>query len=262
MKDFTDLPEKQDINNTIFFLFVFSLMLGVELGTLIGKLDAHGSIILTEPILSTGNLILFIFAVISVLLAIKEPIFLLRCSYIVLAVQLLLNPSVIGHIGYKSLYAVRIGALFIITICLMKSIRKTFFYTTLPWCGMTPRVLRITFRSIRAREALLSWMSESVPAQLPVMREKQKIIVVRFLGLLTLTTGLYVIRPVWKPHVDMWFHIRSHIYSWLHFPELFSMCGTCTAILAILFEVILVAKFAVAYGLYRFRPWARPALSP
>lgn len=89
------------------------------------------------------------------------------------------------------------------------------------------------------------------------MQEKQKIILVRCLGLLTLATGLYVIRPVWQPHVDMWLHLRSHAYFWLRLPELFRMCGKYAAVLAILFEVILIAKLAVAYGLFRLRPWVR-----
>jgi len=89
------------------------------------------------------------------------------------------------------------------------------------------------------------------------MQEKQEIILVRVLGLLTLVTGLYVIRPVWQPHVDMWFHLRSHASSWLHLPEIFRMCGARIAILCIAFQAILIAKFVVAYSLLRLRPRAR-----
>ena len=90
------------------------------------------------------------------------------------------------------------------------------------------------------------------------MQEKQKILVVRLIGLLTLATGLYAIRPVWQPHVHMWLHLNSYVYCWGHLPELFDMSGACSAILVILVQSTLIAKLIVAYGLFRVRSWGRP----
>jgi len=90
------------------------------------------------------------------------------------------------------------------------------------------------------------------------MQEKRKIMVVRLIGLLTLATGLYVIRPAWQPHVSTWLHFNSYVYCW-HLPELFGMVGTYRAILCMLFQSILIAKLIVAYGLFHVRSWGRPA---
>lgn len=92
-----------------------------------------------------------------------------------------------------------------------------------------------------------------------VMQEKRKIMVVRLIGLLTLATGLYEIRPVWQPHVHMWLHLRSYVYCWGRLPELFGIVGTYSAILVILAQSTLIAKLIVVYGLFRVRSWGRPA---
>ena len=42
---------KEELKTPIFFLFIFSLMLGVEMGFLNKNLNSHGSIILFDPIL-------------------------------------------------------------------------------------------------------------------------------------------------------------------------------------------------------------------
>ena len=89
------------------------------------------------------------------------------------------------------------------------------------------------------------------------MQEKQKTIIVKCIGLLTLVTGLYAIRPVWQPHTHVWLHLSSNAFFWFHLPELFHRSGVYVGILVILFEIVLIAKFAVAYGLFRVRPWAR-----
>lgn len=89
------------------------------------------------------------------------------------------------------------------------------------------------------------------------MQAKQKIIVVKFLWLLTLAKGLCAILPVWQPRIDMWYQLRSYVFFWLHLPKLSRMWGTYPTILAIVFNVILIAKFVVAYGLFRLRSWAR-----
>lgn len=86
------------------------------------------------------------------------------------------------------------------------------------------------------------------------MQEKHKVILIRFLGLLSLATVLYEVRPVWQPHFDMWFNVRSSAYFWYHLV----MAGAFSATLYVLFELVLIAKLVVAYGLLRVCSWARP----
>ncbi|MFC1453723.1 hypothetical protein ACFLQL_00935 [Verrucomicrobiota bacterium] len=90
-----------------------------------------------------------------------------------------------------------------------------------------------------------------------VMQEKPKVILIRFLGLLSLATVFYVVRPIWQPHMHVWFNVRSHVYFWHQLPELFAI-GAFSATLCVLFELVFIAKLIVAYGLLRVRSWARP----
>lgn len=89
------------------------------------------------------------------------------------------------------------------------------------------------------------------------MQEKHTIMIVRLLGLLILTTVLYVVRPVWQPNVSVWINLRSSVYFWHQLPDLFAMQGAFWATWCILFELVLIAKLVVAYGLFRIRGWAR-----
>jgi hypothetical protein len=116
--------ETEDGRNPIFFLFLYSLILGCQLGGLSNNLDSHGSVILIEPLWSFGNLIWFYFAGLFVFFSLKEKNRLLKIAYFLGGVSFLLTKSVINVIGYKSLYAVKIVILFAVTCLLLQYLQK------------------------------------------------------------------------------------------------------------------------------------------
>ncbi len=116
---------KEDLENPIFFLFFFSLVLGVDMGFLKDTLTAYGSIILSESIFSFGNLVWLFFALLFCFFAFKEKYFLLRISYLLGATSLILTPSVINLLGYKWIYFIKILAMFFAIIFLMKYFKET-----------------------------------------------------------------------------------------------------------------------------------------
>ena len=110
---------KEELKTPIFFLFIFSLMLGVEMGFLNKNLNSHGSIILFEPILFTENsfgtirnFCLFFLPVYFFVIALRQKDVYLKSAYLLGAFPLLLTAPVINKIGFKSLYFIKIA-----TIC-------------------------------------------------------------------------------------------------------------------------------------------------
>lgn len=85
--------------------------------------------------------------------------------------------------------------------------------------------------------------------------------IVRLLGLLSLATALYDVRPIWQLPVDLWFHLRWYVQFWHYLQEHFARIwtsGIFTGTMCVLFELVLIAKLFVAYGLLRVYSWARP----
>jgi hypothetical protein len=116
--------EVADGRNPIFFLFLFSLILGCELGGLSKNLDSHGSVLLIKPLWSFGNLIWLYFAGLFVFFSFKEHIRILKVAYFLGGVSFLFTESVINIIGYKSLYGVKIILLFTVTLLLLQYLQK------------------------------------------------------------------------------------------------------------------------------------------
>jgi len=114
----------EDCSNPIFFLFLYSLILGCELKGLSTNLDSHGSVVLVEPLLSLGNLIWFYFAGLFVFFSLKENNKVLKVAYFLGGLSFLFTESVINIIGYKSLYGVKIVLLFATALLLLQYLKK------------------------------------------------------------------------------------------------------------------------------------------
>ena len=123
---------KEELKTPIFFLFIFSLMLGVEMGFLNKNLNSHGSIILFDPILFAENILgtianfcVFFLPVYFFVIAFRQRDVLLKCSYLLGAFPLLLTAPIINKIGFKSLYFIKIAAIFAVIMCLLKYLFKS-----------------------------------------------------------------------------------------------------------------------------------------
>jgi len=117
-------PEIADAKNPIFFLCVFSLILGVELGSLSKSLDSHGSVLLVEPMLSMGNLIWLYFAGFFVFFSIREHNKMLKVAYFFGGLSFLFTESVINVLDHKGLYGLKILLLFTVTCLLILYLKK------------------------------------------------------------------------------------------------------------------------------------------
>ena len=120
-----------DFRGPLLFLFLFTLILGVELGRLSGDLHTHGSIMLDKPILfsdsileTIANVCFWALPIIILLAALNEKNPLLKTSYLLGSLSFILMPSVINRLGLRSLYAVRIIFLFVAAMLLMKHLTK------------------------------------------------------------------------------------------------------------------------------------------
>lgn len=120
-----------DFRVPLFFLFLFTFILGVDSGRLTGDLHTHGSVILEEPILFSDSILKTIarlcfwaLPIMIFLAALNEKNPLLKTSYLLGSLSFVLMPSVINRLGFRSLYAVRIIFLFVAVMLLMKHLAK------------------------------------------------------------------------------------------------------------------------------------------
>jgi len=125
--DLKKINEINDTNGPLFFLVISAISLGIDLGFLSKNLERCGSVVLTEPILISDNILLTITNLITLLIpviifltSLAQKKLILKIAYFFVAVGFILKPSLINTLGYKSLYAVQIIALFIALIFLAK----------------------------------------------------------------------------------------------------------------------------------------------
>ena len=97
-----------DFRGPLFFLFLFTFILGVELGRLDGDLHTHGSIMLDKPILfpdsvleTIATLCFWALPIIILLAALNEKSPLLKTSYLLGSLSFILMPSVINRLGLQ-----------------------------------------------------------------------------------------------------------------------------------------------------------------
>ena len=123
----------EDFINPILLLFFYSMLIVGNTSELRENLEAHGSIILDEPILFTDNVFetltrfcwFFIPAVILVM-AIRERDPFLRLTYFLGSVPLVLTGPIINELGLKSLYVVKVLIILAVIMCLIRYL----IYTT------------------------------------------------------------------------------------------------------------------------------------
>jgi hypothetical protein len=125
--DLKKIIEIDDTKGPLFFLVISALLLGTNLGFLLENLERCGSVIFTEPIFKADNIFLtfsnilhLCIVAIIFIAAFAQKYWLLKISYFLVSLSLLLKTNFINKIGYKSLYAVKIIALFIVVMILSK----------------------------------------------------------------------------------------------------------------------------------------------
>ena len=122
----------EDFGTPIFFLFFFSMLLVSEISEIMKNIEAHGSIILSMPILFTDNIFetlsrfcwFFIPAGIF-LAALKERDLFLKLTYFLGSIPLVLTTPVINKLGFKSLYVIKVLIMFAVIMCVTKYLFKT-----------------------------------------------------------------------------------------------------------------------------------------
>ena len=122
----------EDFRTPICFLVVFSMLFVTESVEIVKNIDAHGSIMLSEPILFTNNIFKtiirfcwFSIAVILLLTAVKEEAIILKFTYSLGSLPFILIPPVINKTGFKSLYAIKFIIISIVIMTLMRYLINT-----------------------------------------------------------------------------------------------------------------------------------------
>jgi hypothetical protein len=134
-RDLKNLIGDQDFFSPIIFLFVFSMILGVQMRSLpdnFENFDKVHSIILDVPIIfgdstleTIGNFCWFYLPIAIFFIALREKDFLLKVIYMLGAIPFILTGNVIIKLGYKSLYVFDVAILFVIVMLLIKYLTRT-----------------------------------------------------------------------------------------------------------------------------------------
>jgi len=122
----------EDFGTPIFLLFFFSMIFVLEAVGIMKNIEACGSIMLSEPILFTGNIFetltrfcWFFIPVAILLAAIKEKDLFLKLTYSLGSIPLILTTPVINRLGFKSLYVIKVLIVFAVIMCAMKYLLNT-----------------------------------------------------------------------------------------------------------------------------------------
>ena len=122
----------EEFGTTIILLFLFSMLFVSEAREVVKNIETHGSIILSEPILFTGNLFetltrfFWFFIPVAMLLGgIKEKDLFLKLTYFLGSIPLFLTTPVINKLGFKSLYVIKVLIMFAVLMCLIKYLINT-----------------------------------------------------------------------------------------------------------------------------------------
>jgi len=122
----------EDFSTPIIFLFVYSLMLGTELSTLVDNMNKVNSVILSEPILfadsiikTISNISMFLFPVLIFFVALRQKHHLLKISFILGTIPFIFSTSVIIKLGCKSLFILNVVITFIVVMLLAKYLTRT-----------------------------------------------------------------------------------------------------------------------------------------
>ena len=121
------LTDKENNFIPIIFLFVCSVLLGREATLLPENLQSVGSVFQNEPILITGtisatiiNLIKLLLPIALFIFALKQNSVLLKVTYLLAVVPLVLAKPIIIKAGYGNLFFIKTAFLFIVALLLIK----------------------------------------------------------------------------------------------------------------------------------------------
>jgi hypothetical protein len=131
MNQLKKITGNEDFSTPIILLFMFSMMLSLELRDLLSNIQEQSSILKPEPAIFTGNIFetiarisWFLLPLIITVGAIKEKLVILKLSYFIGIWPLILTKSLIEKIGYKSLYALKAALIFLTVLCLIGYLNK------------------------------------------------------------------------------------------------------------------------------------------
>lgn len=126
---------EEDFSTPTIFLFIFSMILGLELRSLPDNFDnfnkAH-SVILNVPILfgnstfeTIGNFCWFYLPIAIFFIALRQKDLLLKVTYMLGTIPLILTNNVIINLGYNGLYIFNVAIIFVVVMLLIKYLTRT-----------------------------------------------------------------------------------------------------------------------------------------
>lgn len=122
----------EDFSTPIILLFMFSMMLSLELRDLLHHMQGGASSLISEPVIFTGDIFgtmarisWFALPLIIGMMAIKAQGVFLKATYFIGIWPLVLTEPVIEKVGYRSLYAMKSALIFIMVLCLISYLNKT-----------------------------------------------------------------------------------------------------------------------------------------
>jgi hypothetical protein len=126
---------EEDFSTPIIFLFIFSMILGLQLRSLPDNFENFNrvhSVILNVPILfgnstfeTIGNFCWFYLPIAIFFIALRQKDLLLKVTYMLAAIPLTLTNNVIINLGYKGLYIFNAAIIFVVIMLLIKYLTRT-----------------------------------------------------------------------------------------------------------------------------------------
>ena len=126
---------EEDFSTPIMFLFIFSMILGLQLRALpeyFENFNKVHSVILNVPILfgdttleTICNIGWFYFPIAIFFIALRQKDLLLKVTYMLGAIPLTLTNNVIINLGYKGLYIFSVAIIFVVVMLLIKYLTRT-----------------------------------------------------------------------------------------------------------------------------------------
>jgi hypothetical protein len=120
-----NISEKIDLYMPVTSLFIFALLLGIEVGLLNDNLSYARSIINTETIISLYNIFWAYVAAVFLFFALKAKAIQLKIAYFIGGISLILTPSIVRKIDLNGLYIIKVVLLFTSCSIFVRYITKT-----------------------------------------------------------------------------------------------------------------------------------------
>jgi hypothetical protein len=108
---------KVGLDSSVSALFLFALLLGIEIGFIHENMSTARSIIINESVFSLGNLFLIYVAAVFLFLSFKVKITQLKIAYMIGGISLMLIPSIVCRLGINVLYIIIIKVVLLFITC-------------------------------------------------------------------------------------------------------------------------------------------------